>query len=94
MSGFLQGQTTAENEVVKRFGFLISAVFLILTVLAMLIKSVTMPWLFLITMYLLTGSLWTPILIRPLYKLFGKYLVPEAEKEVKEKAHDSQDNIR
>ncbi len=78
MSGFLQGEITEANKPVKRFGYLISSVFLLLTVLAMLAHSVAVVWLFLITMYLLTGSLWLPLLIRPLYRLFGKYLVPSA----------------
>ncbi len=90
MTGFLQGDITAANKPIKRFGYLISSVFLLLTVGAMLAQSAAVVWFFLITMYLLTGSLWAPLLIRPLYHLFGKYLVPAA----KEKTHDHPENGR
>jgi hypothetical protein len=89
LSGFLQGEITEANKPVKRFGYLISSVFLLLTVIAMLVHSVAVVWLFLITMYLLTGSLWAPPLIRPLYRIFGKYLVPSETRKPEEKTHDS-----
>lgn len=74
MSGFIQGKTTSDNLAIKRFGYLLSALFLIASVVAMMAESISFPWLFLITMYLLSGSLWMPKLIRPVYQLFGKYL--------------------
>ena len=94
MSGFLQGNITTANKPIKRFGYLISSVFLLLTVGAMLAQSAAVVWLFLITMYLLSGSLWAPLLIRPLYHLFGKYLVPAEQPEAKEKPNDQAENSR
>lgn len=74
MSGLIQGKTTEENIAVKRFGYLFSALFLCASVVAMVAESACFPWLFLVTMYFLSASLWLPVLIRPLYSLFGKYL--------------------
>ena len=70
MSDFLQGKPTQENRAVKHFGYILSALFLSATGIASLGHSSLTPWLFLITMYLLTGSLWLPVLIKPFYKGF------------------------
>ena len=77
MSHFLEGTTTRQNQPVKRFGYLLSAIFLILANLSLIFKWPATPWLFIITMYLLTGSLWIPLLIKPLYIIFGKYVVKD-----------------
>jgi len=86
MSGFLEGQTKRKDLPVKRFGYILSALFVIASNVSLYNNWMLTPWLFLVTMYLLTGSLWAPALIRPFYKLFGKYLVPAAEEH--EKADD------
>lgn len=78
MSGFLQGKVTEQNIAVKRFGYLLSAVFLMATVIAMAVESALLPWIFLGTMYTLSGTLWMPVLIKPFYSLFGKYLIPSS----------------
>lgn len=75
MSGFLEGRTTKENLPIKRFGYLISAIFLIFSVISLIKNWSITPLLFLLTMYLLTGSLWIPSLIKPFYNIFGKYIV-------------------
>ena len=72
MSGFIEGKATKENLPVKRFGYLISAIFIILSTLSMMNNWLATPWLFLVTMYFLTGSLWIPILIKPFYLLWCK----------------------
>jgi len=79
VSPFLEGKTTKENLPVKRFGYLISALFLVTAVIGMINMWSVTPLLFLITLYLLTGSLWIPALVRPLYRLFGKYIVKPDE---------------
>lgn len=81
MTPFLEGKTTKKNLPVKRFGYLISALFLIVAVIAMINQWSITPPLFLLTMYLLTGSLWIPSLVRPLYQLFGKYIIKPNEDE-------------
>ncbi len=80
MSGFLQGKTTKSNLPIKQFGYLLSALFLVLAVIGMVTKWLYTPWLVLIIMYFLTGSLWIPVLIKPLYNLFGKYIIKEKSK--------------
>jgi len=91
MSSLIQGKTTAENLAIKRFGYLLSAMFLVASVVAMMAESISFPWLFLITMYLLSGSLWMPKLIRPVYHLFGKYLPltdPDRDASQSNETHD------
>jgi len=79
MDSFLQGKTDAGNIHIKRFGYLLSAVFLIITSIGLLAKWTITPWLFLFTMYLLTGCLWIPVLIKPFYLLLGKYIIKPEE---------------
>ena len=82
MSGFLEGKTTKENLPLKRFGYLISAICLVFSVISLINSWSITPLLFLITMYLLTGSLWIPVLIKPIYNILGKYIVkPNDDKE-------------
>jgi hypothetical protein len=64
------------NVEVRRFGYLLSTLFIILTLIAMLAESALLPWSFLLLMYFLTGSMWVPGLIKPFYNLFGKYIIP------------------
>lgn len=85
MSSLIQGQTTKKNLQLKQFGYILSAIFLILTVTAMLLESRLLPWIFLFTMYVLSGSLWMPVLIKPLYYLLGRHFFPVPEKQVAEK---------
>ena len=79
MDSFIQGKATRENIHIRRFGYLISAVFLIITGISGMARWPATPWLFLVTMYLLTGSLWIPALIKPFYRLFGKYIIKQEE---------------
>lgn len=74
---------------VKRFGYVISAVLLLLSNISLFNKWPATPIIFLVTMYFLTGSLWIPAIIKPFYRLFGKYLIkptdtskPEIDKDV------------
>ena len=87
MESLLQGKANAGNIHIKRFGYLLSAVFMILTSIGLLTEWAATPWLFLFTMYLLTGCLWMPVLIKPFYRLFGKYIVkPEENNPNKEES--------
>lgn len=76
MSDFSEVQTGRETLALKRFGYLLSAVSLVVSVISQVNGWKATPFLFLLTMYLVTGSLWMPVLIKPLYRLFGKYIVP------------------
>lgn len=87
MDSLLQGKVNTRNIHIKRFGYLLSAVFLIITSAGLLFKWALTPWLFLFTMYLLTGCLWIPALIKPFYWLFGKYIIkPEENNPSKEES--------
>ena len=79
MTPFLEGKSTRENIPVKRFGYLVSAIFLVLANIGLISNWSATPILFLITMYFLTGSLWITALVRPFYKLVGKYIVKPSE---------------
>jgi hypothetical protein len=59
---------------VKRFGYVVSAILLVISNIALVNESAYTPILFILTMYFLTGSLWGPGLIRVFYNLFGKQL--------------------
>ncbi len=92
MNKIIQGKSTEENVPIKRFGYLFSVFFLILTAIAMLIKSILLPFLFIAAMYFIGGSLWVPALIKPFYNWFGHFLVPavqESPKPNKNNAHES-----
>lgn len=88
MNGFLQGKTTRSNSAVKQFGYLLSALFLLGSVTGMVLEWPYTPWLVLLTMYLLTGSLWIPSLLKPLYTAFGKHII----KSVSDETEDSDDS--
>ncbi|MGD9898970.1 MAG: hypothetical protein AB7T22_07570 [Calditrichaceae bacterium] len=88
MSGFLQGKTSKENLPIKRFGYMISAIFLILANIGLYKNWSATPWLFLLTMYFLTGSLWVTALIKPFYSLLGKYFIKD-DKSTSEEKDDS-----
>ena len=79
MTPFLEGKATRENLPVKRFGYLVSAILLVLANISLISGWGVTPILFLLTMYFLTGSLWIPILVRPFYILIGKYIVKPTE---------------
>ncbi len=66
-----------KNEIlaIKRFGYVISTILLILSNIALINEWHSTPFIFIITMYFLTGSLWGSAIIKPFYTLFGKYLV-------------------
>ena len=92
MNKFLEGKTTTTNLAVKQFGYLLSALLLLAAVTGMVFEWTFTPWLVLITMYFLTGSLWIPSLIKPFYALMGRHIIkPFTEKN--EELNDS-DNGR
>ncbi len=65
---------------VKRFGYLLSLATMIIANVGIVKEWPSTPIWFLLTMYLLLGSMWMPNLIRPFYKWFGHYIVkPEKE---------------
>ena len=84
MSSLFEGRTTKQNIQLKQFGYILSAIFLILTVVAMVLDSRLLPWLFIITLYILSGSMWMPVLIKPFYSLIGKYMFWKSVKQVGE----------
>jgi len=59
---------------IKQFGYVISAVLLVLSNIALINESPSTPFIFIVTMYFLTASLWAPRLIKVFYTSFGKYL--------------------
>lgn len=81
MSGFLNGVTSGKDLPVKRFGYLLSALLVVLSNIGLVEAWPATPWLFLITMYFLTGSLWIPALIRPFYKLIGRHIIKPLKEE-------------
>ena len=72
MTGFIEGKTTKENMPIKRFGYLVSAACIIISTISMVNNWNATPWLVIITMYFLTGSLWIPVIIKPFYLLVMK----------------------
>jgi hypothetical protein len=54
----------------KQFGYIISAIIIILTVISEYSGWTSTPWLYILCLYFLTGSLWITALIRPFYSLF------------------------
>jgi hypothetical protein len=58
----------------KRFGYVVSAILLIISNISLINKWSVTPLLFLITMYFLTAALWIPALIKPFYKVFKNFL--------------------
>ena len=72
MTGFIEGKTTEKNIPVKHFGYIVSAILIIVSTISMMNNWLATPWLFLTTMYFLTGSLWIPVLIKPIFLLVCK----------------------
>jgi len=66
------------NINIKRFGFVLSAFLIIISVISLMNQWAVTPILFIIMMYFLTASLWAPALITGLYNSFGKYIVSES----------------
>lgn len=75
---------------IKRFGYVISALFIVVSNISLIKNWPATPWLFLVTMYLLTGALWAPSLIKPFYNLFGKNLFKGSDDE-DDSSKDSKD---
>lgn len=84
MSTTQNKKPTPKHLAVRRFGYLLSAIFLILTNIGLVAGWSLMPLFFLITMYCLTASLWFPMMIKPLYELFGKYIVKPTDTDKKD----------
>lgn len=66
---------------VKRFGYVISAILLVLSNVGLANEWAFTPLIFIFTMYFLTGSLWAPGLIRIFYSSFGKYMSREKKNQ-------------
>jgi len=66
---------------IKRFGYVISAIMLIISNVALINNWQLTPIIFIITMYFLTGSLWGLVLIKPFYSFFDKYFLKKIRKE-------------
>ncbi|HED11843.1 MAG TPA: hypothetical protein ENJ10_14230 [Caldithrix abyssi] len=60
---------------VKRFGYLLSLAAMVIANVGIVNEWPSTPIWFLVTMYLLLGSMWMPQLIRPFYRWFGHYIV-------------------
>ena len=74
---------------IKRFGYVLSALFIVISNISLINNWSFTPVLFLITMYFLTGALWAPSLIKPFYQLFGKNLKKNSSSE--DKSESSKD---
>lgn len=70
-----------ETQYIKRFGYVISAVLLIISNISLIENWTATPYIFLITMYFLTGALWGPALIKPFYRLFARYFLKNSDKD-------------
>jgi len=66
---------------IKRFGYVISALLLIIANISLINKWPATPILFLITMYFLTGALWLPALIKPFYLIFKKHFIKDSDNQ-------------
>jgi hypothetical protein len=72
----------------KRFGYVISAFFVVISNISLINKWPFTPLLFLITMYFLTGALWIPVLIKPFYNIFKKSLGKHSQDNSSDKSKD------
>ena len=70
MDSLIQGKTTAENRPVKRFGYVLSLIFVLLSNAGLVLNWWFTGWLYLLSIYFLTGSLWIPQMIKPFYYIF------------------------
>jgi len=73
---------------IKRFGYVISAFFVIISNISLINKWPATPLLFLITMYFLTAALWIPALIKPIYNIFKKPLAKHSKDNEPDKSKD------
>ncbi len=62
---------------IKHFGFLVSAFLLVISNIGLVNEWSITPFLFIVTMYFLTGSLWGIGLIRGFYYIFRKVFFQE-----------------
>ncbi|KAA3611232.1 MAG: hypothetical protein D8M58_14770 [Calditrichaeota bacterium] len=62
-----------ETAKIKQFGYVVSAVLLIISNIGLINEWPYTPIFFILMMYFLTGSLWGPGLIRIFYNIFGKH---------------------
>jgi len=73
MNKFLEGISKPEDVPVRRFGYVISAIILVVSVVALVKNWPSLPLLVLAMMYFLTGALWIPVLVKPFFLLLGPY---------------------
>ncbi len=73
---------------VRRFGYLLSLIAMIIANIGIVNEWPGTPLWFLLTMYLLLGSVWIPRLIRPFYNWFGHYIVKPDEQSEKKPPDD------
>ena len=73
---------------IKRFGYVISAIFVIISNISLINNWLITPILFLITMYFLTGALWAHLLIKPFYQFFGKPFAKSSDNSQSESSKD------
>ncbi|RMH62905.1 MAG: hypothetical protein D6677_08685 [Calditrichaeota bacterium] len=64
-----------ELTAVRRFGYLLSFILIIIANIGLINEWAATPILFLITMYFLTGSMWASALIRPFYRWIGQHII-------------------
>jgi uncharacterized membrane protein len=72
MDSIIQGKVTEKNRAVKRFGYILSLIFIIIANIGLVLNWRFTGWLYLITMYVLTGSLWAPKLIFPFFWIYRR----------------------
>ena len=64
---------------IKRFGYVISAILIIISNISLINRWPLTPVFFLITMYFLTAALWIPSIIKPFYKIFEKFFLKNTD---------------
>lgn len=75
----MDDQKKNKTLAIKRFGYILSALLLILSNISLINEWPATPIIFLVTMYFLTGALWSASLIKPFYNAFGKYIIKPSD---------------
>jgi len=84
----MSAQQKQETLNIKRFGYVISAIFVIISNISLINKWPVTPILFLVTMYFLTGALWAPSIIKSIYVFFGRPLSKRADDDQNDNSKD------
>ncbi len=81
MDSLIQGKETEKTKPIKRVGYILSLFFIVISNVGLVLNWWFTGWLYLLTMYFLTGSLWIPKLIYPFYLIYIKLTGKSFEKK-------------